>query len=238
MERKPFGFNFRTRKSGIGDAINFHPKAKRTAYIRLGIVKALREAILTRGGKSMGEVYAEVVALYNAGLILPEIFPKPKTISRSSLYGWNRLHKKHGFLGLIPKYRWRFKSGAVVIPIKPSSYQKKTIAIPGQPRRISKYEILPKIRSQWNGPTLDGPIQLSIFYLMGIPKGTKMRRRTRMLRREISHIGKPNLDSLNAFMVDCVTGIVFKDHSQIVRFYSEKRFGWFPKIDISVQPLK
>jgi Holliday junction resolvase RusA-like endonuclease len=42
---------------------------------------------------------------------------------------------------------------------------------------------------------------------------------------------------LNAFIVDCMTGIVFKDHSQIQQFYCEKKFDWWPQTRILIRPL-
>lgn len=228
-------FYHRMRKSGIADARNFHPEARRIAHVRLAILKIYREEI-SKGGRLKRESQAEFISFFNAGLILPEIFKKPEHISRATLYNWDKLHRELGFLGLIPKYRWKPKPGAAVIPIKQPSRLKK-IVIPGTPKRRAKNELLPILSREWEGPVLDCPIHLAIFYGMGIRKETKMRRRMEMLRHEISHTGKPDLDSLNAFLIDCMEGIVFKDHSQIVGFHSVKGYRWWPQILIQIRAL-
>lgn len=235
MPRKPWTFRHRMRKSGIDAAGKFHPEARKIASFRLGVVKFYRGEISSKGVRSKSEVIAEVISLCNAGLILPETFPRPKAISKATLYNWDKLHRDHGFLGLIPKYKWT-KPGAAVIPIKLPSRLKK-IVIPGPPKRISKYEFLPQLSREWEGPPLTCPIHLSIFYSMAVPKGTSMRRRMEMLKGQLSHTGKPNLDSLNAFLIDCMEGIVFKSHSQIQKFYSEKSYRWWPQTRIFIRAL-
>ncbi len=235
MPRKPWSFYHRMRKSGISDAEKFPPEARRIASVRLGILKFYRGEI-SKGGRPKREAQADFMSLYNAGLILPETFPKPKAISRSTLYNWDKLHRDYGFWGLIPKYRWKPKPGAAVIPIKLLSRIKEMV-LPGPPKRRAKYEFLPEIRRKWKGPPFTCPIHLSIFYSMAVPKGTSMRRRMKMLKGRICHTGKPNLESLNAFLIDCLEGIIFKSHSQIQKFYSEKNYGWWPKTRIVIRAL-
>lgn len=58
-----------------------------------------------------------------------------------------------------------------------------------------------------------------------------------MLKHHVSPMTKPSLDSLNAFVVDCLTGLVFENHSQIVEFHCKKKFEWQPKTEILIRPL-
>lgn len=236
-KRRPYAFRHRRRQSRIEDGGKFHPEARRWAHLKLAILEAFHEELLrAKGTRLKREAEAEFFGLYNAGLILPETFPRPKAISRSTLYNWIRAYKDFGFLGLIPKWKWKPKSGAAVIPIKlPSRLEK--IVIPGPLKRISKYEFLPQLSRKWNGPPLTCPIHLSIFYSMAVPKGTSMRRRMKMLKGQLSHAGKPDLDSLNAFLIDCMEGICFRFHSQIQKFYSEKSYRWWPQTRIFIRAL-
>jgi hypothetical protein len=64
-----------------------------------------------------------------------------------------------------------------------------------------------------------------------------MVRRAKMLRHEISPRGKPNLDALNAFTVGSISGVVLKEHSQIVQFHSEKKFDDLAETRILVRPV-
>jgi len=234
-KRRLWAFRHTRQKSRIDDARNFHPHAQEIAHFRLSVLKAYHKEISKRE-RPKGETIAEIIALYNAGLILPDILRgKPKFLSRGTIYNWNKAYREGGFLALIPKYRWKQKPGAAAILIKP--LRTKKIMLPGPPRRRSKYELLPEIRRQWGSSPLTYPIHLIIFYGIGIRKRTKMPRRMKMLRGEISHVGTPNLDNLNSFIVDCMTGIVFKDHSQIVEFHCAKRYVWYSKTVIYIRAL-
>lgn len=240
MDRRRIPWRFRKirKKSGIANAKNFHPEGRRIAHVRLAILKAYHEEISksweAQDGRLKEEVLAEFIALFNAGLILPETFRKLEHLSRSTIYSWDKLYREGGFVALIPGYEWKPRPGAAVIPIKLLSRLRK-IVIPGAPNRRAKHEVLPLLSRGWEGPPLTCPIRLSIFYSMPIRKGTTMRRRMKMLKQRISHTGKPNLDTLNAFIVDCMTGIVFKDHSQIIGFSSQKEYRWVPETRIYIQ---
>jgi Holliday junction resolvase RusA-like endonuclease len=173
----------------------------------------------------------------NSGLFLPEgIVFKLKHVGRTTLYNWNKARREGGLRALVPRYKWKPGSGAVLVPINLTSTLKK-IRIAGIPKRRARYDILPCIRHQWKGRPLECPIQIAIYYSMPIRKGTKMGRRIRMVNRRISHIGNPYLDALNAFIMDCLVGIVFYDHSQIVLFHSEKNYAWWPQTLIVIRPL-
>jgi Holliday junction resolvase RusA-like endonuclease len=72
---------------------------------------------------------------------------------------------------------------------------------------------------------------------MAVPKGTRKPRRIKMLKGLIPHAGVPHLDSLNGFVVSCMEGIAFKDHSQIVEFKSKKAYHEVPKTTIYIRAL-
>lgn len=237
MLRKPWAFRHRMRRGGPVDPKKFHPHALRIAHFRRFALKEYHKEISKRK-RSKEEVLTEVIALYNAGLILPDIFRgKPRRLSRSTIYNWDKLYRDQGFLGLIPKFRWKPRPGAAVIPIRPLLRLKK-ITIPGSPKRRPKNELLPEIRRQWGIPPVTCPIHLAIFYGIKIRRKTKMRRRMKMLNGQIFHVSRPNLDDLNSFMVDCLSGIVFEDHSQIVEFHCLKRYQWYPKTTVYIRTLR
>jgi Holliday junction resolvase RusA-like endonuclease len=208
------------------------------AHARLAILKAWHgERSKIEELKTKTQATVEFLGLLNSGMLLPEgIIFKLKHLGRASLYNWDKSWRQGGLRALAPRYAWKPGSGAAIIPIKLISNLKR-IKIPGTPRRRARYDILPEIRKQWKGPPLEGPIQIAIFYSMPIRKGTKMGRIIRMRNHKISHTGKPYLDELNAFMMDCLVGIVFYDHSQVVLLNSEKSFAWWPKTVIVIRPL-
>jgi Holliday junction resolvase RusA-like endonuclease len=222
-------------RASHNDIINVNPKAKQIAHFHLAILKMCNEEII-KNPRSKTKAIEEFVQLYNSGLIQPEILSKPDHISRATFYNWSEAYKDGGFTALIPRWIYKKKPGADLTFMKLLPTYTKIIIL-GNPRTRGKREFLPQLRRQWQALPLDGPIMISLFFSMPVPKGTKMRRRMKMLKYQISHSQNPNLDRLIAFTLDCMKGIVFRDHSQIIRFHSEKNFGWDPKTRIFVRGL-
>lgn len=239
-----FGTRKRRRWSSTGprgralhnDIVNTNPKAKQIAHIRLAILKACNEEIVIKTERSKTKAIEEFLQIYNSGLILPETFTKPDHISRATFYNWSKAYRDGGFAALIPRWTYKEKHGADLAFIKLFPTYTKII-IPGNPRSRGKREFLAQLRGQWQAPPLDGPIMISLFFSMAVPKGSSMRRRMKMLRHQISHTQNPNLDGLIVFTLDCMKGIVFRDHSQIIRFHSEKNYRWNPETRIFVRVL-
>jgi len=215
-----------------------HSRAEEIAHIRLAILKAWdRELKKIEKPKTKTHATLEFLQLLNSGLLIPEGMAfKLKHVSRATLYNWDKAFREGGFRALQPLFKWKPRSGAALIPIKPISSLKE-IKIPGPPKRHAKDDALSWIREYWQDLPLECPVQIAIFYSMPIRKGTKMRRRMKMLNREISHTGKPYLDFLNSYIMDCLSGIVFHDHRQVLLFHSEKNYAWWPQTLIVIRPL-
>lgn len=234
MSRNPFSSHRRRTKNRI-DAENAHPEARKIAHVRLLILRAYHKE-LSEGGKPKVQIMENFLHSFNSGMVLPEEYTKPDHLVRSTLYSWNKNYTEGGFAGLLPRYTWKARPGAVIVPTAPIPRYKE-IVIPGPPKRKAKYEFLPCLSREWGGPPLACPIRLGLIYSMPVPKRTKMRRRMKMLKHRLSHIGSPNLDSLDSFIVGCLEGIVFRNHSQIVEFHSQKDYQWWPKTRILIRPL-
>jgi len=243
-KRRPWRFHHRKIKNTI-DNENFHPRAREIAYNRLAILYVYLKGIQKRKWvKNKWRLMEEIVQAYNSGILFHDLFANPKHISRSTLYVWLKLLQEDGEAALIPRFKWKPSSRAVVIPIKPFPKIKRLI-IPGPPRTRGKKNFQVAIKEGWRAalaikpggavPILDCPIQLDIFYSIPIPKGTRMKRKIKMARHRICHIGKPELDALNAFIIDCMVGIVFKVCSQLIVFHSQKTYEWRPQTTILVR---
>jgi Holliday junction resolvase RusA-like endonuclease len=215
-----------------------HPKAQEIAHIRLAILKAWdHELKKIEKPKTKTHATLEFLQLLNSGLLMPEgIDFKLKHVSRATLYNWDKARREGGFRALQPLFKWKSGPGAPLVPIKPILTLRE-IKIPGPPNRYSKDNALFWIREYWQDPPLECPVQIAIFYSMPVPKGTKKGRRMKMYNHKISHTGKPYLDALNVFIMECLTGIVFYDHKQVVLFHSEKSFSGGPQIRIMVRTL-
>jgi Holliday junction resolvase RusA-like endonuclease len=212
------------------------PRLKEIAYGRLAILRGLHLRLSKPGKfKTKEELRGRFLDDLNSGILWPDGIRKfIPYIGRSTLYGWDRLYRSGGIRALVPRYRTGISTGQATFRPLANPVEMK---FSGPPRRNGKINFLGRVKRRWKSPPLQCPIHLSIFYSMPIPKRTKMPRRMRMIKHRISHQVKPNLNALNDFVIDCITGIVFADPGQIVRFHSEKRFGWWVQTRILVRGL-
>lgn len=76
---------------------------------------------------------------------------------------------------------------------------------------------------------LEGGIELRFTAIMPIPLSESKKRREAMLRGEIGHTTKPDLDNLAKQLKDAMTRLVFwHDDRQVVRVVGEKLYGTEP----------
>ena len=212
------------------------PRLKQRAYDRLAILREYNFRLSKpREPKTKTKVRDQFLGDLNSGVLFSDgAMSRIRHVGRATLYYWDRAYKKGGLAALVPRYGVKPSTGKatyrpLAMPIE--------MKFPGRPRARGKKEFIARIKRRWKNPPLECPIRLSIFYFMGIPEGTRMAIRMAMLKGKISHKRTPNLDVLNRFVVKCMNGIVLKKHSQIVQFYSEKSFAWFPQIRILIKPL-
>lgn len=77
---------------------------------------------------------------------------------------------------------------------------------------------------------LEGPIRVEIEFLLARPKS---------LPKKIPdwwHVKKPDVDKLTRAILDALTGIVFRDDSQVVEVVARKSYGT-PGAEIVIAPV-
>jgi hypothetical protein len=211
------------------------PRLKQRALDRLAILREFHNRLFKlRKPKTKTKIIEDFLSEFNSGILYPDETAKSiKHIGRATLYNWLKAYQRYGLMGLVDKFKTRLeRKGKVTFRYLQYPIELK---FPGPPKRSGKAFFLDRIKRRWKNSPLECPIGISIFYSMPIPKGTKMPRRMKMLRHQISHIGKPTLNALDCFMVNCLRGVVFEDCSQIVKFHSEKKFAWWPQTRILIR---
>lgn len=95
-----------------------------------------------------------------------------------------------------------------------------------------------QIKAQYNQLNpLAGPVKVEYCYHMAIPKATSKARRLQMLNGLMHPIKRPDLDNMDKFLSDCLTGIVWVDDSQIVEKISRKVYGETEKTIVRVEAI-
>lgn len=107
---------------------------------------------------------------------------------------------------------------------KRPGYNHKTHAVYDQQTK-EKEQIRWLTMLQYRGELLTLPLRMKIRFYMPIPKAVKGVRRIEFTNNMIHHTKRPDLDNLQKFILDCLTGIVYKDDSQICALDVEKMYG-------------
>jgi len=94
-----------------------------------------------------------------------------------------------------------------------------------------------EVQKQWSRPPIEGPLKVRCSFEMPIPKGTSKKKTQGMLRDEIRHTKKPDIDNLLKFSCDCCNGVIWKDDSQIVLLVGQKFYSEIPKTIIMIEEV-
>jgi Holliday junction resolvase RusA-like endonuclease len=82
---------------------------------------------------------------------------------------------------------------------------------------------------------LDGPLVLEFIAGMPIPASTSKKQREAMLRGEIAHTKKPDLDNMAKQLKDAMTRAGFwRDDKQVVALRCSKRYAAVPHWEVAV----
>lgn len=94
-----------------------------------------------------------------------------------------------------------------------------------------------EVQKQWSRPPIEGPIKVRCSFEMPIPKSTSKKKTIAMLKEEIRHTKKPDIDNLLKFVLDCLNQVVFKDDSQIVYLGGGKFYSQEPKTLVMIEEV-
>lgn len=79
---------------------------------------------------------------------------------------------------------------------------------------------------------------VALTFFMPIPERSTEAKRTTKLWHLEKHTSKPDLDNLEKFYLDCLTGMIFNDDSQVVRLASKKVYSVYPRTEIEIMGEK
>lgn len=84
-------------------------------------------------------------------------------------------------------------------------------------------------------PPYDGPVDLMMLAVFGVPSSWSKKRQAMALRGEIRPAKKPDLDNITKACVDACNSVVYKDDVQIVSSYCIKMYGPNPRVELVVK---
>lgn len=77
--------------------------------------------------------------------------------------------------------------------------------------------------------------EVSLTFHLPIPKSDSKRQKNAKLEGSIKHTVKPDIDNLEKFCLDLMSGIAFPDDKQVVKLSSEKLYSDNPRTEIEIK---
>jgi Holliday junction resolvase RusA-like endonuclease len=105
------------------------------------------------------------------------------------------------------------------------------------PQAKQKEEIRWRIRGLYKEEPVTIPIYVEILFYMPIPKHTSTVRKKDMINGKMHHMKRPDVDNLIKLILDCMTGIVYKDDSQICDIRAKKLYAESPATIIQISRM-
>jgi len=129
----------------------------------------------------------------------------------------------------------------ITIPGKPIAKARPRFARRGKSVTTYKTQQTEEGRFLWhvyqqmgNQKPISGPISISLWFYMPIPKSTSKKQAGLMQDGKIHHTKKPDASNMIKFAEDVLNGIVFEDDRQIVDVMAWKRYSDKPRTEIVI----
>lgn len=100
----------------------------------------------------------------------------------------------------------------------------------------TKWLLSTQLREQGHLKPLEGPIELWITSFYPWPKSWSKKRLKTAKETGSLKTSKPDLDNIEKFYADVLTGIAWKDDAQVVQSWSEKRYSDKCGVEIIFKP--
>ena len=82
---------------------------------------------------------------------------------------------------------------------------------------------------------LEGSLDVEVKAFCGMPKSVSKKKRELMESGEMKPAKRPEPDNLAKVMLDALTGLTFKNDSQVVRLLVEKSYSDRPRVEVEVR---
>lgn len=106
------------------------------------------------------------------------------------------------------------------------------------PSKKDKERIQWQIRPTAPETPLSGPVELTIYFFMPIPKCASKAMRLQMINRVILPDKKPDEDNLAYLVTNALKEIVYDDDKRVCAKHVYKFYGEVPKTVIKVRPIQ
>ncbi|WP_353096194.1 RusA family crossover junction endodeoxyribonuclease [Tissierella praeacuta] len=108
------------------------------------------------------------------------------------------------------------------------------------PTKTVNYENLVQfsyIEQYKDADLLGGDLSVTINFYFPIPKSTSKKNRELMLKGEIRHNKRPDIDNCIKSITDALNNIAYKDDGQIVQIIASKVYSEEPRTEVCIEKI-
>jgi crossover junction endodeoxyribonuclease RusA len=108
----------------------------------------------------------------------------------------------------------------------------RAIVVDDNPKTLKDWRaaVASVLQNQWAGPPIDGAVSVELYFSLLRPKSAPKSR--------IWHTTRPDVDKLARALLDAMTGIVFRDDSQVTDLVVQKRYWQESGVRVIVQEAR
>ena len=103
------------------------------------------------------------------------------------------------------------------------------------PKYKEKKKYKAEINKKWLYLPCTEGLELNVVIVLPIPRSYGRRKICAIEENDYIHVIKPDASNFLKFIEDCMTGIVYKDDSQIYYLQARKKYGENPRLDIDIE---
>jgi Holliday junction resolvase RusA-like endonuclease len=102
-------------------------------------------------------------------------------------------------------------------------------------QKTHKCAVMWVIKDQFRRVPIEGSVKMTIYFFMPVPRSWSKKKRLETVGEY--HKIKPDLDNLEKFYKDCMSGIVYKDDAQVALVVKSKRYAEKPRTEIIIEEI-
>lgn len=108
------------------------------------------------------------------------------------------------------------------------------------PNETVEYErkVRESYRNKYGNFKLNSPVEAKIIAYYKIPTNVSMKKRKKMLEKEILPQIKPDTDNIAKAILDPLNKLVYNDDAQVVKLHIEKYYSDNPRVLVEIKEVK
>ncbi|PAD31450.1 RusA family crossover junction endodeoxyribonuclease [Paenibacillus sp. 7523-1] len=105
------------------------------------------------------------------------------------------------------------------------------------PKKSKDYKDYVRLAAAKHAPAtlLEGPLGMVLTVYRSIPKSFSKKKAALAENGEIRPVSKPDVDNYLKGVKDALKGVIWKDDSQVVEVFAQKRYSIRPRIEVKIK---